>query len=126
MRDEAGLPAACVRCVLNSASTRLCKGFPLSLSLFAVLSLCAPSHVNVARDKAMYTAQKPLQGLSLKKGKKERLETEPGCVHFHFAYFLKCLPSANASYTQSAAACSKHKKGNRTINSLRQQFEMNC
>lgn len=125
MRHEAGLPAACVRCVLNSASTRLCKGFPLSLSLRCAVFVCSFACKRCQRQSNVHSTE-AFPGAVTQRGKKERLETEPGCVHFHFAYFLKCLPSANASYTQSAAACSKHKKGNRTINSLRQQFEMNC
>lgn len=68
MRQACLLPVCAVYLTLPRPA--FVKGF-LPLSLFAVLSLCAPSHVNVARDKAMYTAQKPFQGLSLKKEKKK-------------------------------------------------------
>lgn len=84
-----------MRCVLNSASTHLCKGLPLLL-LFSLFPACAVFVCCFAckrcqRQSNVHSTQ-AFPGAVTQKGKKERGETEPGCVAgstFSFCVFSK-------------------------------------
>lgn len=125
MRQDCLLPVCAVYLTLPPAFVKGSLSLSLSLSLSCAVFVCslACKRCLCQRQSNVHSTQAFPGAVTQKR--KERKATEPGCVclpglpaiHFHFAYFLKCLPTANASYTQSAAACCKHKKGNQTINS---------